>query len=133
MVFSLLAVLAVLILVQLSLLLSSDVQQLFKISLQILEPILQEYRRVTTALMGGIRSPVGVVMITECLTDWQALWVISLLRLQRPRHRLVHVHHTIRCWTTRPFIAASELEMLLSSFSHRIWLSRILLVKQISW
>ena len=65
MVFSLLAVLAVLILVQLSLLLSSDVQQLFKISLQILEPILQEYRRVTTALMGGIRRPVGVE-----LTDW---------------------------------------------------------------
>ena len=71
---SLLAVLAVLILVQLSLLLSSDVQQLFKISLQILEPILQEYRRVTTALMGGICSPLGVE-----LTDWQALRVISLL------------------------------------------------------
>ena len=65
MVFSLLAVLAVLILVQLSLLLSGDVQQLFKISLQILEPILQEYRRVTATLMGGIRRPVGVE-----LTDW---------------------------------------------------------------
>ena len=124
MVFSLLAVLAVLILVQLSLLLSSDVQQLFKISLQILEPILQEYRRVTTALVGGMRSPVSVE-----LTNWQALWVIRLLRMKRPRHRLVHVHHTIRCWTAGPFIATSELEMLLSAFSHRIWLSRILLIK----
>jgi hypothetical protein len=124
MVFSLLAVLAVLILVQLSLLLSSDVQQLFKISLQILEPILQEYRRVTTALVGGMCSPLGVE-----LTNWQALWVIRLLRMKRPRHRLVHVHHTIRCWATGPFIATPELKMLLSAFSHRIWLSRILLVK----
>ena len=124
MVLGFLTVLAVLILVQLSLLLSGDVQQLFKISLQILEPILQEYRRVATALMGGKRSPIGVE-----LTDWQSLWVISLLRMKRPRHRLVNVHHTVRRRTTGPFIATSELEMLLSTISHGVWLSKILLVE----